>query len=377
MKSFVQIPWFKMGLPPALLTAVLFGSNFLDAIPNLVSEVDANTDIPTMQLRHRNIADNLYGVDFFDELHGIATGYYGTVLRTQDGGENWTWHSTGETELLRRVHMISTNEALSIGHRGTIYRTDDGGGSWQAVHREADTMLRAVALSNDGQKGWAVGNRTTILRTEDGGQTWRRQKLTGYTGRDLPTWNGLAILDSDTVALAGEFGTLAFSSDGGESWTVKESPTGVTLNDIVVTQGGFLAVGLDGTAVAITTRPNDYELKALSTGSTEHLFALSIDANGEGVAVGRRSMLGVIGEHFSAIPISDSLEISYNWFADVDVTETGTLWSVGRRGLVAGSPSGGGEIQVKYRLGGFAPSVALPTRTANSNSAKILSEAES
>ena len=365
MTNSDRIPWLKMALPPSLLAAALFGGKLLDAMPKMVNEVYAGHQEPEVQQRHRYIADHLYGVDFYDEQHGIATGYYGTILRTRDGGQNWTWHTTEETELLRRVHMTSIDHAFTVGHRGTIYRTTDGGASWQAVHREPDSMLRAVAISPDGNTGWAVGSGAAILRTQDGGQTWERQPLVGYKGRDLPTWNGLALVDSNTLALAGEFGTVAFSTDAGESWDIHQTPKGTTLNDIVVTPRGFLAVGFDGTAVAITQHGDDYEIEALPTGSTEHFFALSVDTAGEGIAVGRRNVLRIAGDRFSTVPIGDSVELPYSWFSDVDVTESGALWSVGRRGLIAGSPSSGGTLEAMFRLGSIsAPAHAAPTSTA-------------
>jgi|GEM_PF-541404 len=359
MKNLRRTPWLRMAFPPILLAAAMFGSSLFDATLGVVSEAKATIASLEVQPRHRYIPDNLFGVDFFDEKHGIATGYFGTVLRTEDGGRNWNWHTTGETELLRRVHMTSIEQAFSIGHRGTIYRTQDKGASWQVVHREPDTMLRAVAFSPDGIKGWAVGNRAAILRTRDGGQTWERQALTGYTARDLPTWNGVALVDSDsgstTVALVGEFGILAFSSDEGESWVIRKSPTGTTLNDIAVTPGGFLAVGLDGTAVKITHLKNatedSYELKALSTGSTEHLFSLAVDAGGEGVVVGKSSVLQLSGDHFNLAPVDDEVGLPYTWFADIDMTDGGAFWTVGRGGVIAGSPPGGGALQVMFRLG--------------------------
>jgi photosystem II stability/assembly factor-like uncharacterized protein len=345
------ILWLRIGLLPALLTAALFGGRLLDALPGTVGAAVATAELPVVQQRHRFISDHLYGIDFYDERHGIATGYYGTVLQTTDGGESWHWRTTGETELLRRVHMTSINQAFAIGHRGTIYSTADGGESWQAVHREPETMLRAVALAEDGRTGWAVGNHAAILRTQDGGQTWHRQPLTGFKGRDLPTLNGIALTGSESVALAGEFGTLAFSNDGGATWLIKESPTATTLTDIAVTPSGFLAVGLDGTAVAITPEGDDYDLRALVTGSTEHLLALSVNADGEGVAVGRGTVITVAGESFSSVSASDSVELSYNWFAGVHLTPAGTFWSVGRRGLIVGSNVAGDAIRVMYRLG--------------------------
>lgn len=349
------ILWLRIGLLPALLTAALFGGRLLDSLSDTISTAVATAELPVAQQRHRFIADHLYGIDFYGERHGIATGYYGTVLRTTDGGESWHWRTTGETELLRRVHMTSSDQAFAVGHRGTIYSTADGGESWQVVHREPETMLRAVAFTEDGRAGWAVGNHAAILRTQDGGQTWQRKPLTGYKGRDLPTLNGLALNGSQSVALAGEFGTLAFSNDAGATWLIKESPTATTLTDIAVTPSGFLAVGLDGTAVAITPKGDDYDLRVLTTGSTEHLLALSINAEGEGVAVGRGTVITVAEESFSSVSASDSVELSYNWLAGVHLTPAGALWSVGRRGLVVGSNDVSDAIRIIYRLGSGSP----------------------
>ncbi len=359
MKNIRHIPWLKMALPPFLLAAALYGSILIDAIPGVISEAEATNTSLEVGPRHRYIADHLFGVDFFDEKHGIATGYFGTVLRTDDGGRNWSWHTTGESELLRRVHMTSIEQAFSIGHRGTIYRTQDKGVSWQVVHREPDTMLRAVVFSLDGLNGWAVGSRAAILRTKDGGQTWERKTLTGYTGRDLPTWNGIALVESDSgstaAALVGEFGILAFSSDGGESWVIRKSPTATTLNDIAITPGGFVAVGLDGTAITVSQMQDGYELKAVSTGSTEHLFSLALDADGEGVVVGKSTVLQVAGDRFNLAPVDDEVGLPYTWFADIDMTGGEAVWAVGRRGLIAGSPLKGGPLQVMFRLGSSVP----------------------
>ena len=87
------------------------------------------------------------------------------------------------------------------------------------------------------------------------------------------------------------------------------------------------------------------------TGSTEHLLALSVNADGEGVAVGRGTVITVAGESFSSVSASDSVELSYNWFAGVHLTPAGAFWSVGRRGLIVGSNVAGDAIRVMYRLG--------------------------
>ena len=57
--------------------------------------------------RIRFVQDNLFTIDFVDQLHGWAAGYYGTILKTIDGGRNWIHNSLPNTDLIRRIQFLN------------------------------------------------------------------------------------------------------------------------------------------------------------------------------------------------------------------------------------------------------------------------------
>ncbi len=71
--------------------------------------------------------------------------------------------------------MISTSVASPAAHRkttGTILRTTDGGETWTFQASRTGNHLFGVSFV-DANTGTAVGDLGIVLRTMDGGETWR------------------------------------------------------------------------------------------------------------------------------------------------------------------------------------------------------------
>ncbi|MBU1299111.1 MAG: hypothetical protein KKB77_08190 [Bacteroidetes bacterium] len=60
-------------------------------------------------------------------------GYYGTILRTTNGGASWTIQSSGTTDSLRGVCFTDANTGTAVRAWGTIVRNTNGGDSWQTA----------------------------------------------------------------------------------------------------------------------------------------------------------------------------------------------------------------------------------------------------
>ena len=73
------------------------------------------------------MADVLFGVSFTDANNGTAVGSDGLILRTTDGGANWTNQTSGTTSFLNDVSFTDTNNGTAVGENGTILRTTNGG----------------------------------------------------------------------------------------------------------------------------------------------------------------------------------------------------------------------------------------------------------
>jgi hypothetical protein len=59
--------------------------------------------------------------------NGTAVGHLGTILRTTDGGRNWTREESGTNHLLYGVSFTDPSTGNVVGEFGTILRTANQG----------------------------------------------------------------------------------------------------------------------------------------------------------------------------------------------------------------------------------------------------------
>jgi photosystem II stability/assembly factor-like uncharacterized protein len=198
---------------------------------------------------------------------GIVVGEFGTIIRTEDGGNTWTKVSVpsdiplpediAETIdphdiLLYDAVFVSPEQAWIVGEFGVIFATADGGKTWTAQRSPVETTLFGVDFA-DAQRGWAVGLESVMLRTTDGGATWETQDV------PVPAGLFLSLYDVDVEGqfgwVAGDSGLLLRSSDGGATWTRVDVPislAGNWLRSVSLTPGGFgFVVGSEGLILPI------------------------------------------------------------------------------------------------------------------------------
>ena len=257
----------------------------------------------------------------------------------------------GKPELLRRIKFASPTTGWAVGHRGSILHSSDGGESWAVQFRVAGVYLRDLDFV-DKATGWVVGHEGTILATRDGGDTWRRQELKGYTGRDVPRLNGISAIDRDRAVIVGEFGVVAITDDGGRTWNLAPAPTKITLTSVAANETGAVAVGLDGSVLAITLDdPSSPRIDAVDSGTDEHLLDVSMGADGAGYAVGRSTLLRFGPKGISALGAAPEIELPYVWLGGVGLLPNGEVWAVGMRGIVLRADDSAPDFRVALRLG--------------------------
>lgn len=168
-----------------------------------------------------------------------ASGTYGTVLRTLDGGDTWERRPILGAERLdfRGIHAISANEAwaLSIGNgpASRIFHTTDGGTNWTEQFKNADSTAFFDCITFfDAKHGIAYSDAstigTTILRTEDGGVHWAL-----LPAGDVPTAlkgeGGFASSNSCAISVDSKHGFIGASTPGarvfrtdnaGKTWSI-------------------------------------------------------------------------------------------------------------------------------------------------------------
>jgi photosystem II stability/assembly factor-like uncharacterized protein len=170
-----------------------------------------------------------YGVGF------PLTTYYGVILHTTNGGEDWIIQKEVEKYQFKSIFFVDHNTGWAAGYnhqnKTEIYTTIDGGNTW--VTRLVNTIWRffySVQFA-DNLTGWLVGESGIIIKTTDGGNNWFEQ-TNGYQGYHLYS---CYVVDQNKGYAAGQYGTILYTSNGGEIWTEQESGTNNTLNSIYFT----------------------------------------------------------------------------------------------------------------------------------------------
>ncbi len=172
------------------------------------------------------LGNPVFEIEFLDAQTGWAIGGGGEVLRSDDGGENWTTLlQPGEMgALLHDFLILDATTLIAVGTGAGIYRSTDGGQSWSPVTNAAPGWLRDLARIPGGGIS-AIGDGGALLISDDGGLNWS-VKGPGLGSARHHLWQS-----ASEVYVVGE--DLAHRSiDGGDSWTLLFPPAGFGMNTV-------------------------------------------------------------------------------------------------------------------------------------------------
>jgi photosystem II stability/assembly factor-like uncharacterized protein len=109
-------------------------------------------------------------IDFSDEYFGLAVGNTCTIIKTSDGGSNWTLKESHRPEHIHKVDVVSNSVAFAIGYY-FIIKTTDGGENWFTIPDPTNFYLNDIFFIDE-LKGFIVGEVGHMYYTDDGGISW-------------------------------------------------------------------------------------------------------------------------------------------------------------------------------------------------------------
>ena len=207
---------------------------------------------------------------------------------------SWISGPRAEVDVLERPALLSSkasssvllgitkvgNRLVSVGERGIVVCSDDGGLHWFQSQVPVSVSLVGVAFSSE-QEGWVVGHSGVLLHSRDGGRTWTKQ-LDGLMVANLVLADArkkqselktnesqqlteaermveegpskplldIAFVDERNGFIAGAFGILLATHDGGNSWLPAmeriDNPKGKHLYSVKVLNNEVFIVGEQG-----------------------------------------------------------------------------------------------------------------------------------
>ena len=190
------------------------------------------------------VGSYLYSVKAVNQSAAWTAGANGVVLRTTNGGLNWSSVGGGRigTATVYNIDALNDSVAFVTTTPGTstyIFRTTNRGVSWDTVYAQAGGFIDAIRMSN-ANNGFALGDPVdtlwTVLRTIDGGASWFRiATQPPQVGGETGTQNGMTIYVPPVGQVqiwftSGVGGRVYHSADAGVTWSSGSSPFAATSN---------------------------------------------------------------------------------------------------------------------------------------------------
>jgi photosystem II stability/assembly factor-like uncharacterized protein len=199
----------------------------------------------------------------------VAIGERGHILLSDvDDGEQWQQANVPVNVLLTSVDFKDEKIGFATGHDATLLKTVDGGLNWSIANYqpELDKPLLDVKILNE--RVIAVGAYGLFLQSDDLGETWDDQFQDELLIEDdrlyledlkqyepdvyieerqfmLPHFNNINIIGSK-LFLVGEAGFLAQSDMTGKDWQLIETDYFGSYFSILEVKGSILLAGLRG-----------------------------------------------------------------------------------------------------------------------------------
>ena len=152
-----------------------------------------------------NHSFGMYHINFADSLHGYIAGF-GAIYKTIDGGKTWDFTSA-KNDYFTATEWFSATEGVAIGWEGSILRTENGGEDWDII-RNANKLaqkkiyLKSLAQNNSSELV-AAGEKGCILYSNDKGRNWKEFKHFTYTD-----FESVAFYDKNTFFVVGDAGRI-------------------------------------------------------------------------------------------------------------------------------------------------------------------------
>jgi photosystem II stability/assembly factor-like uncharacterized protein len=203
----------------------------------------------------------------FAGARGFAVGEFGTVLRSEDGGNSWAGLASGTENNLAQVQEVDPNTVI-VGGGCAVRESVDAGASFHRLpvndsESSCTTKIASFSFLN-ASTGFVEQADGTIFLTQDGGQTVAPKTPVPLNGASA----GQILFVSPTVGFAiasgASGGRIYRTTDGAGSWTQVASSTAALSAITFVNATTAYAVGAGTTMLKSTNEGKSWSAVALA-----------------------------------------------------------------------------------------------------------------
>jgi len=224
----------------------------------------------------------------------VALALEGQVWLSQDNGGSWIGRDIGTAEVPQALTCDPAGKLWVVASFSTILNSPDLGSSWEMHSFDEDLIFTYVQFFSSSD-GLVTGEFGTLALTRDGGQTWTRAEPVPAEFYPMAS----LFLDMERGWVAGLNATVFHTSDGGQTWVKQESDSSAPLYKLVQSGGKIYAAGDFGTMLEYSTHNNNdngrWVQSSVNIGSRSFIRAVQALPDGSLVVGGGGGVLKVVG----------------------------------------------------------------------------------
>ncbi len=163
---------------------------------------------------------DLNNVLAIDENRAIIVGNSGTLLETDNGGEQWHRASLSTSSHLNNITKSSKGTIWVIGDSGIVLKKGYDEVTWSRIPIPLNQNLNSIHFITE-EIGFIVGDSSKIIKTCDGGLNWKPLKIFSSKNIFLHDIYFLNINDGFLFVKEKKYqwvGYIYKTKDGGKSW---------------------------------------------------------------------------------------------------------------------------------------------------------------
>jgi photosystem II stability/assembly factor-like uncharacterized protein len=193
--------------------------------------------------------NDLWAVDFVNSNLGLAVGSGGAIIRTNTGGQSWSAILPVTSYDLTDVKFVDQQTAFAVGSgpaagQTVVLRSQDGGLNWTAVDLPGNGIGVTLAVGSADviyAAGEDLSGDAYFCRSTNGGDTWDNINTGISSGI-----NGLYFPQEAYGFAACQNGRIYLTLNGGDEWAAANGGSSQSFTDIALrgTQYGWATVGV-------------------------------------------------------------------------------------------------------------------------------------
>lgn len=160
------LTWYNVYTTPGFYTKVFCYDEYRTWVVDTYGYVFRTSNSGSNFSYSRPVTSPLRAVYFITSSIGFVAGDSGKILKTTNGGVNFTQTYSGTFERINSIYAIDPYNIWAVGDNGTMLKSTNGGDSWVQYYYTTNNLKQVYFISGTNY-GYCTGDMGTILRTNE------------------------------------------------------------------------------------------------------------------------------------------------------------------------------------------------------------------